>query len=43
MVITALAWNIKSWFALMMHRQTERRTYIAMDFRRFPHSMIRVV
>ena len=35
MVIAALAWNIKSWFAMMLHRKTERREYIAMEFRRF--------
>ena len=35
MVIAALAWNIKSWFAMMMHRKTDRRAYIAMEFRRF--------
>lgn len=40
MVIATLAWNIKSWFALMMHRQTDRRAYIAMEFRRFLHSVI---
>ncbi len=40
MVIATLAWNIKSWFALMMHRHTERRLYIAMEFRRFLHSII---
>jgi Transposase DDE domain group 1 len=35
MVIAALAWNIKSWFAMMLHRKTDRREYIAMEFRRF--------
>jgi len=35
MVIAALAWNIKSWFALMMHRKKHRRHYIRMDFRTF--------
>ena len=35
MVIAALAWNIKSWFALMMHRKNHRRKYIRMDFRTF--------
>jgi hypothetical protein len=35
MVIAALAWNIKSWFAMMLHRKTDRRQYIAMEFRRF--------
>jgi hypothetical protein len=40
MVIAALAWNIKSWFAMMMHRQRDRAIYIAMEFPRFIHSMI---
>jgi len=40
MVIAALAWNIKSWFAMMMHRKSDRAAYIAMEFRRFIHSMI---
>ena len=35
MVIAALAWNIKSWFAMMMHRKTDRRDYIRMEFSRF--------
>jgi len=40
MVIAALAWNIKSWFASMMHLQSDRADYTAMEFRRFLHSMI---
>lgn len=40
MVMAALAWNIKSWFAMMMHRKRDRAQYIAMEFRRFLHSMI---
>ncbi len=40
MVIAALAWNIKSWFATMMHLKAERATYVSMEFRRFIHSMI---
>ena len=40
MVIATLAWNIKSWFALMMHRTADRRTYIGMEFRRFLHTII---
>lgn len=31
---------MKSWFALMMHRQGHRREYLAMEFRRFLHRMI---
>ena len=40
MVIAALAWNIKSWFALMMHRKSDRSEYIRMEFRRFIHRII---
>ena len=40
MVIAALAWNIKSWFAMMMHLKADRLLYIAMEFRRFLHSII---
>ena len=42
MVMASLAWNIKSWFALMMHRKSDRRTYIRMDFRTFLHSIIMI-
>ena len=35
MVIAALAWNIKSWFAMMLHRKADRRDWINMEFRRF--------
>jgi len=40
MVIAALAWNIKSWFAMMMHRKSERHAYIRMEFRRFLNTVI---
>jgi hypothetical protein len=40
MVIAALAWNIKSWFAMMMHRRQDRRDYRRMEFRRFLTSII---
>jgi len=40
MVIAALAWNIKSWFAMMLHLKQDRREYIAMEFRRFLNSII---
>jgi hypothetical protein len=35
MLIAALAWNIKSWFAMMRHRKADRRDWIGMEFRRF--------
>src|SRR5206468_3763889 len=40
MVIATLAWNIKSWFAMMMHRKHDRRDYLRMEFRRFLTSII---
>ena len=40
MVMAALAWNIKSWFALMMHRLSDRRQYIRMEFRAFLNRII---
>ena len=40
MVIAALAWNLKSWFAMMMHLKDDRRAYIRMEFPRFIHSII---
>jgi hypothetical protein len=42
MVIAALAWNITSWFAMMMHRKQDRRDYLRMEFRRFLTSIILV-
>ena len=40
MVMAALAWNLKSWFALMMHFKADRRKYVAMEFRTFVREMI---
>jgi hypothetical protein len=40
MLIASLAWNIKAWFALMMHRHSDRRDYIRMEFRRFFHNVV---
>ena len=40
MVMAALAWNIKSWFAMMMQRQSDRRQYIRMEFRAFLNRII---
>lgn len=40
MVMAALAWNIKSWFAMMMHLKSDRDMYIRMEFRRFINSII---
>jgi hypothetical protein len=40
MVTATLAWNIKSWFAMMMHRKADRAEHIRMEFRRFLTSII---
>jgi len=40
MVIAALAWNLKSWFAMMLHRKADRGHYIRMEFRRFIAAII---
>ncbi len=42
MVMAALAWNLKSFLAMMMHLKADRRKYIAMEFRRFVREMILV-
>ncbi len=42
MLIAALAWNIKAWFALMMHHKRDRHDYIRMEFRRFFHTVVLV-
>jgi hypothetical protein len=42
MVACALAWNLKSWFALMMHRTADRRAWIGVDYPTFMHAMIRI-
>jgi hypothetical protein len=40
MVMATLAWNIKSWFAMMLHLKSDRDTCIRMEFRRFLNDMI---
>ena len=42
MLCAALAWNIKSWFAMMMHRKHDRHDYIRMEFRRFLTSIVTI-
>jgi hypothetical protein len=42
MLIAALAWNIKSWHAMMMHRKTDRHAFIRMEFKRFCDTVIRI-
>jgi len=40
MVMAALAWNLKSWLALMLPQHRDRRSYLKMEFRRFLHSLV---
>jgi hypothetical protein len=42
MLIAALAWNIKSWHAMMMHRHHDRAGFIRMEFKRFLDTVIRI-
>jgi hypothetical protein len=42
MLIAALAWNIKSWHAMMMHRTQDRHAFIRMEFKRFLDTVIRI-
>ncbi len=42
MLIAALAWNIKSWHAMMMHRHNDRAAFIRMEFKRFLDTVIRI-
>ena len=42
MLIAALAWNIKSWHAMMMHRTHDRHAFIRMEFKRFLDTVIRI-
>jgi hypothetical protein len=42
MLIAALAWNIKSWHAMMMHRNDDRHGFIRMEFKRFLDTVIRI-
>lgn len=42
MLIAALAWNIKSWHAMMMHRNHDRHIFIRMEFKRFLDTVIRI-
>jgi hypothetical protein len=42
MLIATLAWNIKSWHAIMMHRKDDRHGFIRMEFKRFLDTVIRI-
>lgn len=40
MVMTALAWNLKAWFALLLPEANRAEEILRMEFRRFMHSLI---
>lgn len=40
MVMTALAWNLKAWFALLLPEANRGEEILKMEFRRFLHSLI---
>jgi len=40
MVMAALAWNLKAWFAMMVRFKDRRMELLRMEFRRFLHAMI---
>ena len=40
MVMTALAWNLKAWFALLLPEANRGEEVLKMEFRRFMHSLI---
>jgi hypothetical protein len=42
MLIATLAWNIKAWHAMMMHRHHDRAAFIGMEFKQFLDTVIRI-
>lgn len=40
MVMAALAWNLKAWFALLVPDKTKTQQLLQMEFRRFFHSFV---
>ncbi len=40
MVMTALAWNLKAWFGLLLPKRNRGQEVVRMEFRRFLHSLI---
>lgn len=40
MVMAALAWNLKAWFAMMVRFKDRRMELLRMEFRRFQHAVI---
>jgi len=42
MVIAALAWTLKAWFALLLPRKEDRQRVLRMEFKAFLNSVIRI-
>jgi hypothetical protein len=42
MLMAALAWTLKAWFALLVRRREHRDQLLAMEFRSFLHGLIRI-
>jgi hypothetical protein len=40
MVMTALAWNLKAWFGLLLPNARRGAELIKMEFRRFLHAIV---
>ena len=40
MVMTALAWNLKAWYGLLMPNHQRGLEIVKMEFRRFLHAII---
>ncbi|MFN2352256.1 MAG: IS1380 family transposase, partial [Kiritimatiellia bacterium] len=40
MVMAALAWNLKAWFAMMVRNNERREELLNMEFRRFLYAII---
>jgi hypothetical protein len=40
MVMTALAWNLKAWFALLMRKSPQKDLVLKMEFRRFLYAIV---
>ena len=40
MVIAALAWNLKAWFAMMIQNKQARKETLGMEFKRFARSLL---
>ncbi|MCH7915805.1 MAG: hypothetical protein IH856_22675 [Deltaproteobacteria bacterium] len=42
MVISALAWNLKAWYGLMVQAQSKKKDILRMEFKRFLLSYIQI-